>query len=76
MTTTLCVLFALGCGQLIGLLWPHPRPFMLGLGHAFLAQAKAPFPSVHATVFFTLGLSLLLSSLRRLGGTILLSGLW
>lgn len=74
-TATLCVLFALGCGQLIGLLWPHPRPFMLGLGHAFLAhQAEASFPSDHATVFFTLGLSLLLSSLRRLGGAILLSG--
>jgi len=74
-TATLSVLFALGCGQLITTLWPHPRPFMIGLGHTFLEhKPEASFPSDHATVFFTLGLGLMLGSLRRLGALVLLLG--
>lgn len=72
---TLSVLFALGCGQVITTLWPHPRPFMIGLGHTFLEhKPEASFPSDHATVFFTLGFGLMLSSLRKLGVLVLLLG--
>lgn len=74
-TATLSVLFALGCGQVITTVWPHPRPFMLGLGHTFLEhKPEASFPSDHATVFFTLGLGLILGSLRKLGALVLLLG--
>lgn len=74
-TATLGVLFALGCGQVISTLWPHPRPFMISLGHTFLEHTPdASFPSDHATVFFTLGVGLILSSLRKLGAVVLLLG--
>lgn len=72
---TLSVLFALGCGQVITMLWPHPRPFMIGLGHTFLAhKPESSFPSDHATVFFTLGVGLMLGSLRKAGALVLLLG--
>lgn len=74
-TATLSVLLALALGQLIGLLWPHPRPFMVGLGQTLLAhQPETSFPSDHATVFFTLGLSLLWSGWRKLAAWVLLIG--
>lgn len=50
---------ALLVNQSITLGWHHPRPFMIGLGHTLLPHAAEPsFPSDHATVFFTFGLSL------------------
>lgn len=74
-TATLSVLLALACGQLLGLLWPHPRPFMVGLGQTLLAhQPETSFPSDHATVFFTLGISLLWSGWRKLASLVLLVG--
>ena len=74
-TATLSVLLALALGQLIGLLWPYPRPFMVGLGQTLLAhQPETSFPSDHATVFFTLGLSLLWSGWRKLAAWVLLIG--
>lgn len=40
---------ALGINQLIGMVWYHPRPFAIGIGHAFLAHAPdSSFPSDHA----------------------------
>ena len=66
---------ALIVGQIITTAWPHPRPFMIGLGHTFLTHTpEASFPSDHATVFFTLGSSIMFSGLRRLGAGILLAG--
>lgn len=74
-TATLSVLLALALGQLIGLLWPHLRPFMVGLGQTLLTpQPETSFPSDHATVFFTLGLSLLWSGWRKLAAWVLLIG--
>lgn len=72
-----CVtLLALGVNQLIGLLWPHPRPFMLGLGHTFLDHASdSSFPSDHGTIFACIALTLLLDGVTRYGLAILLSGL-
>ncbi|WP_321782197.1 phosphatase PAP2 family protein [Burkholderia pyrrocinia] len=67
---------ALGANQLIGLVWRHPRPFMIGLGHTFIAHAPdSSFPSDHATVFASLALTLLLGDARTLGGLTLLVGL-
>ncbi|KVK80926.1 PA-phosphatase [Burkholderia cepacia] len=68
-------LIALGANQLIGLAWQHPRPFMLGLGHTFIAHAPdSSFPSDHATVFASIALTLLAGGVRRLGGLTLLAG--
>lgn len=53
---------ALGLGQAITLFWQHPRPFMIGLGHTWLAHAAdASFPSDHGIVFASMALTLLLT---------------
>jgi undecaprenyl-diphosphatase len=37
--------------QVIILLWQHPRPFVIGLGHTYLAHAAdSSFPSDHLTL--------------------------
>ena len=72
----LVTLVALAMNQIIILLWPHPRPFMVGLGHSFMAHLADPsFPSDHATVFSAIGLTLVFSSVRSLiGWSILAAG--
>ena len=65
----LVALAALGMNQIIIALWPHPRPFMAGVGHSFMAHAPdASFPSDHATVFAAIGLTLVFGSLRSVIG--------
>ena len=72
---TITVAFSLACNQLVGALWPHPRPFMIGLGNTFLAhRPEASFPSDHATMFFSLGLCLMQTSLPKAGGIVILLG--
>ncbi|MEJ2795557.1 phosphatase PAP2 family protein [Iodobacter sp. LRB] len=67
---------ALGTNQLIGLAWPHPRPFMLGLGHTFILHAADPsFPSDHLTIFASIGITLFLGKIRTLAVITLLLGL-
>lgn len=71
----LVTLLALGANQMIGLVWMHPRPFMLGLGHAWLNHAaESSFPSDHATVFAGIGLTLLLGGATRLASAVLATG--
>lgn len=51
-------LVALAVGQLIGWLWPQPRPFALHMGTQYLAHADDPgLPSDHVTIFWTLSLA-------------------
>ena len=71
-----CVSFlALGFNQLIGLVWMHPRPFMIGLGHTFIEHAPdSSFPSDHVTVFASIALTLLLAGLVRTGLLLTLAG--
>lgn len=73
----LCVtLLALGLNQIVGLVWPHPRPFVIGIGHTFLEHAPdSSFPSDHGTIFASVALTLLLGGVRRYGVAILLAGL-
>lgn len=68
---------ALGINQLLAMLWPHPRPFMMGLGHTFIAHASdSSFPSDHATVFAGIGLTLVFAGRRiAIGWGVLLLGL-
>lgn len=71
----LVTLLALGANQVIGLVWQHPRPFMIGLGHAWLTHAAdSSFPSDHITVFAGIGLTLLFGGASRLGATVLTAG--
>lgn len=53
-------MLGVGVNQLIALVWQHPRPFMIGLGHAWIAHAAdSSFPSDHVTVLASFGLSML-----------------
>jgi undecaprenyl-diphosphatase len=72
-----CFVAVLGVAvsQFIGLVCPHPRPFMIGLGHTFLQHAPDPsFPSDHATVFAGIALTLLCGGMQQLGSLTLLTG--
>jgi undecaprenyl-diphosphatase len=68
-------MFGVGLNQLIGLVYQHPRPFMIGLGRTFLAHAPdSSFPSDHATVLIGIALTMLLGGARWWGGLTLLAG--
>lgn len=70
------VMVAVGVNQLIGLVWQHPRPFMLGLGHAWIPhQADSSFPSDHVTVLSAFGLTLLAGGATTLGSLMLVIAL-
>ena len=72
----LITLLALGLNQGIGLIWQHPRPAMINLGHTWIASAAdSSFPSDHMTVFTAVGLTLLLGRATRSGAAILASGI-
>lgn len=58
---------ALCISYLCGALWPHPRPFVLGLGQAFFAhKATSSFPSNHTIIIATLAFTLIFD--RRWAG--------
>ncbi len=74
--TFLIVSGALVINQFINFYWPHPRPFMIGLGHAWLQHAAdSSFPSDHLTVFSAAGISLVAGGMRRTGAALLALGL-
>jgi undecaprenyl-diphosphatase len=62
-------LIALGANQLIGLVWYHPRPFEIGLGHAWLVHSRdSSFPSDHVTLLWSVALGLALRRHTRTAG--------
>ncbi len=68
---TLKILVSIGAAlcisALFGALWPHPRPFTLGLGHAFFQhKATASFPSNHTIIIATMAFALIFD--RRWAG--------
>ena len=74
---TLAGLLGLLINQLIGLIWQHPRPFMIGLGHSFSHHSpESSFPSDHLTLLWAVAFSLLPQpSTRRAGAALTLLGL-
>lgn len=51
---------ALFASYLFGALWPHPRPFVIGLGHAFFPhKATSSFPSNHTIIIATFAFALI-----------------
>jgi undecaprenyl-diphosphatase len=58
-STTIAACLALGANQLAGWLWYEQRPFMIGLGHTFVAHVpENSFPSDHTTLILTVGFGL------------------
>ena len=58
--------------QAIGLVWQHPRPFMAGLGHTFIAHtADSSFPSDHLTLLWAVAFSFLMHQRARSAGAVL-----
>nr|WP_261642735.1 hypothetical protein [Erwinia mallotivora] len=58
LNTSVSVAIALLFNLAIGLLWQHPRPFMVPVGHHFLAHsADSSFPSDHLSVAFAVSFS-------------------
>ena len=58
---------ALFASYLCGALWPHPRPFAIGLGQAFFPhKATSSFPSNHTIIIATFACALIFD--RRWAG--------
>ena len=58
--------------QVIGLVWQHPRPFMIGLGHTFIPHvADSSFPSDHLTLLWAVSFSFLMHQRPRSAGAVL-----
>ena len=72
----LVAMLSVGLNQVIGLIYWHPRPFMIGLGHMWMPHAAdSSFPSDHLAVFAGLGLTLLFDGVIAIGIISLLTGL-
>jgi undecaprenyl-diphosphatase len=72
----LVAMVGVGINQVIPLFWQHPRPFMLGLGNAWISHAAdSSFPSDHVTVLAGVGLTLLFDGPLGLGLVTLAVGL-
>ena len=62
----LAVIPALAVNYVVGLVFFHPRPFMIDLGHTYLAHLpEASLPSDHATFMWTIAFGLLCWSPTR-----------
>jgi undecaprenyl-diphosphatase len=72
-----CVCFlSLGFNQLIAMVYQHPRPSMMGIGHTFMSHAMdSSFPSDHMTVFSALALTFFMQRLKTLGLVVALLGI-
>lgn len=65
-------LLGLACNQAIILGWPQPRPFMVGIGHTYLAHAAdASFPSDHLTLWWSVALTMAVQKPTRTVGLVL-----
>lgn len=59
-TATVVMVLGMIANFVIGQIWFHPRPFMVGLGRQYLPHAPdSSFPSDHATFLWSLGFALL-----------------
>lgn len=69
------VAVALGLSYLCGALWPHPRPFVIGLGHVFFAhKPTSSFPSNHTIIIAAFAFALILDSRWAGWGWLALAG--
>ncbi|MHB1250360.1 MAG: undecaprenyl-diphosphatase [Polaromonas sp.] len=69
---TLAGLAGLLMAQAIGLVWTHPRPFMIGLGRTLIPHASdSSFPSDHLTLLWSVAFSFLMHQRTRMAGALL-----
>lgn len=68
----LSMIFAMVINISIGIIWQHPRPFMIPLGHHFLyCAANNSFPSNHMSLACAISFSLIAGSILRWQGMLL-----
>ena len=68
-------LISLGIAQIIVAVYPHPRPFMLGIGRTLITHLPdASFPSDHMTLFSSIAITYLISRYYTIGFLILITG--
>ncbi|ROR11210.1 undecaprenyl-diphosphatase [Erwinia sp. JUb26] len=73
--TGVALLYALAISWCVGHLFPHPRPFAIGLGHQYLAHAPDDsYPSDHGTVIFTFALAFIAWHRMWSGAVLLATG--
>lgn len=66
LTAVIAVLVALGIDKAIGFIWFEPRPFVAGICRTLLAHVPDnSFPIDHATVLWTLGWTLVATTVLR-----------
>ena len=66
---TASALLGLFIAQLIGLVWQHPRHFMIGMGQTLIAHAAdSSFPSDHLTVLWAVASTFLPRRRLRVAG--------
>ena len=65
----IAVPLALALNYLVGLVYPHARPFMIGLGHTFFSHCpESSFPSDHASAMWTVAFGMLIWSRAKWAG--------
>ena len=75
LVATVSAVLGLLANQLIGLLWWHPRPFMMHLGHTLITHAPdSSFPSDHLTLWWAVAFSVLAQGRPKLGTALALLG--
>ncbi len=69
-------LVAIGLAQIVGYFYPHPRPFMVGVGRTLMTHIADPsFPSDHMTVFGAVGWTFVLARVFGIGALLFVLGL-
>jgi undecaprenyl-diphosphatase len=68
-------LIALGVAQIIVAIYPHPRPFMIGVGRTLIQHAPDPsFPSDHMILFCSIAITYLIDGYYVIGLSIFAIG--
>lgn len=71
----MALLYGLMISWCLAQLYPHPRPFAIGLGHQYLSHAPdGSYPSDHGTVIFTFALAFICWHRLWSGIVLLLTG--
>jgi len=72
LVATVAGLAGLFINQLIGFIWLHPRPFMVGIGHTLIPHvADSSFPSDHLTLLWAVSFSFIFHQQCRSMGVLL-----
>lgn len=73
--TGVALLYALSISWCLAQLFPHPRPFAIGLGHQFLSHAPDDsYPSDHGTVIFTFAIAFICWHRMWSGAVLMVTG--